>query len=540
MAARHDRRVGAAEARRFVGAPVLMVAGVTVAGLLLRVPSVDDSLFGDELSTYFIVTGHSLWQVLDWVSSDLEVSPPLFFVLAWMTHLLGEPAESLRAVSLICGVAAIPLTYVLGTWTVGRRAAIVGAALVALSPFLILYSTQARAYMLVLLLDLLATLALLRALEARRLGWWIAYAACSCAAVYAHYVAVFVLVGQFAWALWARPDARRALIAANLGAAAGFLPWLPGFLDDRTGPNLIGLLEPFTSAGVGRSLVRWSIGHPFIRFSALPGAAAEVMAAAGLVTGAIGLALARRRDAGRVAPRTALVLVLGLSSPFLAAAYSAFGTSVFNAQNLIASWPGLALCVGGLVSTANRLGLLATALVLAAPAVGTVKMLGADYQRPDHGAAVSYVDRAGKRGDAIVDVPLSGNPITPLDAALGYGRAPNPHPVLRVGAPPREAAVRALAQGRSPLAPPPTPPAAATARRAARLAKGGSLYVVMVDSGRQLVPSRRSSLAAFLRALPSRFKAIRTVSFDGYRSSLLSDLPVRVLVLRDSGSRRRE
>jgi Dolichyl-phosphate-mannose-protein mannosyltransferase len=526
-----------AEPTRSVGVTAVVVAVLTLAGLFLRLPSFNDSLFGDELSTYFIVTGHSLEQVLDWVRSDLEVSPPLFFVLAWATHSLGDPAASIRLVSLIAGVAATPLTYMLGVWTVGRRAALVGAALVALSPFLILYSTQARAYMLVLLLDLLSTLALLRALETRRVGWWIAYAACSCAAVHAHYVAVFVLAGQLGWAFFARPEARRPLIAANVGAAAGFLPWLPGFLDDRNGPNLIGLFEPFTLHGVGRALVRWSIGHPFTRFSALPGAAAELIAAAGLAIGLVGLALARRRSGVRLAPGTALVLVLALSGPALAALYSAFGTSVFNPQNLIASWPGLALSVGLLVTSAGRLSVLATALVLAAATIGTAKMLGADYQRPDYKAAVRYIDRTGKPGDPIVDVPLSGNPITALDAALGYGRAsPDPHPVLRIGAPPRETAVRALAQGHSPLAPPPTPRAAATAREAARLARGRTLYLVMVDSGRQLVPSASSSVPVFLRALPKRFRVVKTASFNGYRSSLISDLSVRVVVLRDTGT----
>ena len=66
---------------------------LTLGGLLLRLPSFDDSLFGDEVSTYFIVTGHGVGQVLDWVRSDLEVTPPLFFVLAWATHSFGEPAR---------------------------------------------------------------------------------------------------------------------------------------------------------------------------------------------------------------------------------------------------------------------------------------------------------------------------------------------------------------------------------------------------------------------------------------------------------------
>jgi uncharacterized membrane protein len=66
--------------------------------------------------------------------------------------------------------------------TVGARAAVVGCALVALFPFLIFYSTEARPYALLVLLILLSTLALLRAVRAGGLGWWAAYAVFACAA----------------------------------------------------------------------------------------------------------------------------------------------------------------------------------------------------------------------------------------------------------------------------------------------------------------------------------------------------------------------
>ncbi len=51
--------------------------------------------------------------------------------------------------------------------TVGRRAALVAAALTALSPFLIFYSAEARGYELMIALVLVSTLALLRAVEQR-------------------------------------------------------------------------------------------------------------------------------------------------------------------------------------------------------------------------------------------------------------------------------------------------------------------------------------------------------------------------------------
>lgn len=509
---------------------------LTLGGLLLRLPSFDDSLFGDEVSTYFIVTGHGVGQVLDWVRSDLEVTPPLFFVLAWATHSFGEPAEALRLMSLAAGVAAIPLTYLLGIWTVGRRAALLGAALMTLSPFLIFYSTQARAYMLVLLLVLMATLALLRALETGRARWWIAYAAFACAAVYAHYVAVLVLAGLFGWSFLAHPRARRALLAASLAAAVGFLPWVSGLLEDRNGPNLIGFFEPFGAQTVARSLVRVAMGHPYARVGALPGAVAGAIAVAGVAAGLVGLALRTRMRGLRPEAGTALVLVLAFSAPLLAALYSAFGTSVFNPQNLIASWPGLALTAGALVARAGRLGPLAAALILAASALGAVKLLGADYQRPDYKAAVDYIEGMGSPRDPIVDEPFFANPISALDAALGFGRADaKPNPTLRLGAPRREAELRALARGRSTLDPVPRPSTAAVARRAARLARGRTLFLVALSSRRS--PALGSQVVSFMRALPPTFRRVATASFAACCSPTIPDLSVRVYVLRDSRRR---
>jgi hypothetical protein len=61
----------------------VLLAVVTIGGLLLRLKSFHDALFGDELSTYYIVTGHSLSRVLRLVESNQETSPPLYWILAW-------------------------------------------------------------------------------------------------------------------------------------------------------------------------------------------------------------------------------------------------------------------------------------------------------------------------------------------------------------------------------------------------------------------------------------------------------------------------
>jgi 4-amino-4-deoxy-L-arabinose transferase-like glycosyltransferase len=499
------------------GALLAVVAAITVAGLLLRLPSFNDSLFGDELGTYFAVTGHSLGQVIDF-SRNFQLNPPLYLILAWATDKLGDPAQSLRLVSLVAGTAAIPLTYLLGLWTVGRRAALAGAALVALSPFMIFYSTEARPYALLLLLDLCSTLCLLRALDSGRFRWWAAYAATSCAAIYTHYPAIFVLAAQFGWAFWTRPDARRALLAANLAAALAYIPWLPTFFQQNSSPavSVMGAFHPFVLPSARNDFLHWAVGHPFIPLGGLPGGVALAMIGIGLAAALGGLAwkAARIQEGGdrpRPAASTTLVLLLAVAAPVGAALYSLVGNSVFLPRNLIGSWPGLALAIGLLIVSGNRpLRICATALVLGGFAIGAAQMLQAESQRPDYQGAAGYVASTGTPADPVIEVPdLSPAPLTGFDVALataaGRTRPDRPHLLHLVRAP------------------------RVVARRAAHFARGGRSIFIMTSGTPKSIAALgpASALAGVLRALRPRFSVVRTKTFPGF-------VPLTVYVLRSA------
>jgi mannosyltransferase len=514
--------------------PLLLVGGLTVLGLLLRLPSFDDSLYGDELATYYVVTDHSLGDVVHLLQGNSptgDLSPPLFFMVAWLTEgLFGHP-ESLRIASLLAGLAAIPLTYLLGLRTVGRPAALLGATLIALSPFLIYYTTEARAYGLTLLLVLLSTLALLRALDGSRFWWWAAYAVCSCAAVYTHYTPVYLLGAQFLWAFLARPDARLPLIAANAAAAVAYLPWVPTLIDNTNSPGakVIGFLSPFTLSAVRIDLGRWGLGQPYIPLRDLPGWFGIAMFLAGSLAGVAGLLLRLRRAATglaipRPSSRTVLIFVLALATPAGLIISSLIGDSVWTSRNLISSWPGLALAVGAIVTApAGLLRIVSIGLVVAAFGIGAVKMLDADNQRPQYAEAAAFIENNARPGDPIVESPIpTPGPFTPLtDVALANldEPAPESHPALRLGYP----ALRSQLRVR-PYTPLPVASAETVARRAARLARGRRLFVVSAgpDAIRTLV------LKPFRDALPEDVREVESRSFRGL-------IPVQVDVFRGAG-----
>ncbi|HET7620807.1 MAG TPA: glycosyltransferase family 39 protein, partial [Gemmatimonadaceae bacterium] len=109
------------------------------------------------------------WNVarLPWgaMMDNLRSSPlgPLYFVLLklWMA-LFGDSEAALRAPSLIASVLVIPVAYSIGVRAFSRRAALLGAVLLTLSPLQLYFAQEARMYMLLTFFAALYLLAYLR------------------------------------------------------------------------------------------------------------------------------------------------------------------------------------------------------------------------------------------------------------------------------------------------------------------------------------------------------------------------------------------
>jgi 4-amino-4-deoxy-L-arabinose transferase-like glycosyltransferase len=510
---------------------IALVLAITLVGLALRLPSFGDSLFGDELSAYFIVAGHSFGQMMHLLNNhSTELNPPLFFMLTWLSQkLFGLSAETMKLVSLVAGTVTIPLTYALGRRTVSAMAGIVASALVATCPFLIYYSTEARPYALMVLLVLLSALALLKALRSTGWWWWAAYAVCVCAAAYTHFTTVFALAALFAWGLITQPRARRRLLLASAAAAIGFLPWLPVLIktSNSRGTKIYELLEPFSLHSIRIDLGHWAIGHPYLLLSQVPGSTAAVFAAVAVALGLVGAGLRliprlRRRPLPLPSPELALVVVFALAAPVGVALYSALRESVWGARNVISSWAGFAVLLGALVSYPKTIWRLpATGLLLVAFAIGGLSMVPASNHRPDYQDAIAYIDSVGAGPIADLVAPTPGPP-TETEAALALAGSARAHPVFRIGLPTLKAVL---------AAPPYTPLRAQSgevvAAHAVAAAGNGLLFIVAptsvpiasLQSARRLhAHSNASQLAifgTFLGALPARFHPVRSRTFAG-------------------------
>src|SRR5215212_824295 len=277
--------------------PVAAAGALTLLALVLRILAARQSLGGDELFSLEVAARPGLGDVLDGVRGPLEITPPGYFVLGWAFAKLGDPTYWLKAPSVLAGTLTVPVAYAIGARTVGRWAGVVGAALLAISPYAIFYGSEARAYALTALAVAVATLLLLVALERRRWPWWAAFAAAVAASMYAHYVAAFPLAALLAWALWYHRDAWRPLLLAYAAAAVAYLPWIPGLLDDRTSPyqHAISRVWPFTLHYVGTALGQWTAGVPTWGVAKVPGPVALVLLGVGVLVLVGGLVVRRSR-----------------------------------------------------------------------------------------------------------------------------------------------------------------------------------------------------------------------------------------------------
>lgn len=387
---------------------------LTTIALALRVSQLHQTLVGDEIFTYQDVVGHSLTNVLSTVHTGGENSPPLFFVLAWLSAKIGDPSIWIRLPSLLLGTATVPVTYAIGRESVGRTAGLIGAGIMALAPFAVFYAVEARPYAVMTFFVALSTLALLRAVapDASR-RWWVLYSVAAAAAAYSHYTSIFLLAVQAVWALGMSRDRIAPALIATAAIGVLYLPWLPQVRGKALA--VIGALYPLGARRVLTDLLRPIPGDPAAPLSAIPTTAGLIVFAA-CVLGGLAAVLARARRTRRRALRARLpdrlipIAALTLATPVGLLLYSLLFTDLWLPRGLSASMPAAALLIGALlVALPVRLAALSVAAVAVVLGAGTLRSFGPAYARGPYRTIAAYLDRVVPARDPVALISLAGN-----------------------------------------------------------------------------------------------------------------------------------
>ena len=252
------------------GRAVLLL--IVLAGIALRIYRLDAQSFWYDEGNSARIAERSLQLIIAGAAGDIH--PPLYYIaLHYWRALFGESEFALRMLSVLCGVGLLIFTYLLARRLFTPRAGLIAAALVALSPFAVYYSQEARMYVMLAFEAAVSTWALCSILDFRfwildrdgnsrfEIGDWgnrtaisnlesrislvqskiqnrkseiLLYVLSTAAGLYTQYAYPFVMIAQgmavLVWLIGARGKRTRALAiyaAINVVAIVLFAPWLP-------------------------------------------------------------------------------------------------------------------------------------------------------------------------------------------------------------------------------------------------------------------------------------------------------------------------
>ncbi|HEY6985956.1 MAG TPA: glycosyltransferase family 39 protein [Rhodanobacteraceae bacterium] len=427
---------------------IAFVIVLLIAAALRILPLGHEAIDGDECFSVRVAIA-PLSQAWDIMRQDL-VHPPLYYLLlkGWVA-IAGTSPFALRLLSLLSGLGAVALTFVLAR-RLSLRApyCVLAALLVALNDIQIYYSEQVRSYSFFAALVLVFALAVLWVDETARnrvrLGarHWVVLAGLAVLLCYTHYVGALYVAA--AWlCLIASPHDRPfklKVTACFALAALLFLPWLLGEIDVYRSKGLEENLawENLATFYDLRALFALFTGMPEFRGGtmlalgvfcvlavaamrqrsgpAMPPAAASRMQAAGRITLTHGWASRNETAAW-------LVLALALVPPVLLfiAGSPPFSLRVFAYRHLLPSLaPAILLLAAGTATLAEWPGAFGRIARIGVPLVLIVLQIVPTWPNTIHARRVPFDQIAQLLNSDLAGVPAYTTYAYGIGAPVNY------------------------------------------------------------------------------------------------------------------------
>lgn len=192
-----------------------IVGALTVIATILRLYHIGfNSLWLDEAATYSlsVVPIDQIWVNM----ATGEFNPPLFFLIEHFMLMIANNEIALRFMPAMFGIAAVPVIYLAGKEFCDKYVGMIAAAAFTFSPFLLVYSQEARAYTLLLLLCAAMLLFFLKGLKNVDIKNWMAFAAIAGLAVWTHFYSVVFIVALFSYAALKSQAYRERLVQSGV------------------------------------------------------------------------------------------------------------------------------------------------------------------------------------------------------------------------------------------------------------------------------------------------------------------------------------
>lgn len=385
----------------------LLLIAVMLAAFALRVIGLGhQELRGDEAFGYFFVQqGYSA--IIDATVALKEPHPVAsYFVLKSWLVVAGNSEYALRWVSVFFGVLSVALLAPLAMQLrLRRRVALLAAFAMAISPYAIWHSHDARMYAMSLALNTALIILAIQALTRRRWPWVAGYIAVALLALHTHYFSALTIAALTIFIVLRAifiPAARRALldwVLWNIVLGALYMPWLM-----RAGETLSVYGGNGDSPGFFDMM--WRSVSVFAAGESLPMGVRKWVAALALLL--IALGALRLWLGGRDSRRTLGLLACLLAVPVLLAWYGSWTRPIFNERYLVNAAPAFTLLVASSVFPIPRrkawLDWLAAVLLILLLSLNALSLWNASTQ-PEYSKTRGWRELAAQMSDAALGMP---------------------------------------------------------------------------------------------------------------------------------------
>ena len=351
-----------------------------------------ESLWFDEAASVRIVR-QDFTTMMQSIRDDERIPPLHYLILHAWVRVFGHSEASVRLPSALAGVGVVWVLYLLTRRLLGVGPALVAALLIAVAPFQIQYSQEARSYSLMLLLSLTSCWLFVRMLDGDepRTPIEAAYVLASAAAMYAHLYALFTLIAQVViyLVLWTRAEKHRfpmrRWLVTQLAIAALFLPWVPVTLRWARSVGSGFWLPPATARDL------WAPYLAYVGESMPLLIVAVLLAIVGIVV--------NRRDVRSLA----LLLALTTLPVLVPVIVSILTKPTFTPRyGIVAPAALFALAGCGVIALRHRAAQVGAAIVLAALSLYAIRDIP---RKPAWRSAITHVESSARPKDYIVMTP---------------------------------------------------------------------------------------------------------------------------------------
>jgi mannosyltransferase len=354
----------------------LSVVAMTLVAAVLRIATLgEQSVWYDEAHTMLLIHG-SFSRMLSLIHQH-ETTPPLYFIIAWLwAHVVGYSAFAVRLISAVAGALVVLLAFLIGRRLASIRAGLIAAALTTLSPMLMWYSQEARAYSLMVLLSSVALLAFAELREKISVRWLCIWVASAILALGTHYFTALALVPEAVWLLVSNYRDKRIYLALLLTACAG-AALIPEMSHQAYAVVNGGWIATVPLGARAQATGLWQLLGP----SRI--ATPAVLTIDLLVVALAAILIIRSPRARRVARPTAVILAAGL---VIFALVMVTGHDVLDPRNLLALWLPMTLTISiGLADLEPRVARVCAVGAICLAGLVTILAVSLDprLQRPD-------------------------------------------------------------------------------------------------------------------------------------------------------------